>query len=315
MAEFRFSCNVFAIRSASEFDDRCRRVESLGYDVLFTADHLGHPSPFPALVAAAHATERMRVGTLVINVPFWNPALLAREIASTDLLTGGRLEVGLGAGHMKWEFDAAGIEWQPFGTRTDKLRSTIAELTRQFALEGFPQQQEARAEHGLPPLRPVQRAGFDGTGPPLLVGGTGDRVLRIAADTADSIGIAGIRQIPGHPPATFRICTAEETDERVRFARENAGPRADQVEWQVLVQAVVPSEDRRTTAAELLPRFGGTMTVDELLETPFLLIGTVEQMAEQVRRNRERFGFTHWTVHAPHVEAFAPVLHRLRQAG
>jgi alkanesulfonate monooxygenase SsuD/methylene tetrahydromethanopterin reductase-like flavin-dependent oxidoreductase (luciferase family) len=80
--------------------------------VVFAADHLGIPAPFPLLVAAADATERMRVGTLVLNAPFWNPALLAREVATTDILTGGRLELGLGAGHTKWEFDAAGIEWQ-----------------------------------------------------------------------------------------------------------------------------------------------------------------------------------------------------------
>lgn len=312
MADFRFSYNVFGIRSPAEFAEHCRHTEELGYDTVFTADHLGTPSPFPTMVAAAHATDRLRVGTLVLNAPFWNPALLAREIATTDLLTGGRVEVGLGAGHMKWEFEEAGIDWQPFGARAERLRATIDELARQFAQDGFPQQQERNAEFHVPVLRPLQRTGFDGCGPPLLVGGTGDRVLRIAAETADIIAIAGVRQLPGEPPGTFRLCTAEEADERVAFARAAAGTRADQAEWQVLVQAVIRTDDRRAAAADLLPRFGDTMTIDQILETPFLLIGTSEEMAEQLRRNRERFGFTYYTVHGPYLDAFAPVIPLLR---
>lgn len=312
MADFRFSYNVFGIRSPAEFTETCRRAEQLGYDTVFTADHLGVPSPFPALVAAANATERLRVGTLVINVPFWNPALLAREIATTDVLTGGRLEVGLGAGHMKWEFDEAGIDWEPFAARTERLRTTIDELARQFALDGFPQQQERNADFDVPVLLPVQRTGFGGFGPPLLVGGTGDRVLRIAAETADIIALAGVRQLPGEAPGAFRICTADEADERVRFARESAGARADRAEWHALVQAVIPTDDRRSAAAELLPRLGDTMTIDQILETPFLLIGTSEEMADQLRRNRDRFGFTYYTVHGPYLDAFAPVIPHLR---
>ncbi|WP_093419341.1 LLM class F420-dependent oxidoreductase [Saccharopolyspora flava] len=311
MAEFRFSYNVLGIRSLTEFTDTCRRAESLGYDTVFAADHLGSPSPFPVLVAAAQATERLRVGTLVLNTGFWNPALLARDIATTDLLTGGRLEVGLGSGHMKWEFEQAGLPWQSFGERAERLRSTIDELAQHFSGEGFEQQRERNAELDLPVLRPVQRTGFAGSGPPLLVGGTGDRVLRIAAETADIIGVAGVRQLPGHPPGTFRLCTAEEADERVAFTRDAAGSRADQVEWQVLVQAVVPTDDRRATAAELLPRFGDTMTLDQILDTPFLLIGTPEQMADQIRRNRSRYGFTHCTVHGSFMEPFAAVLPHL----
>ncbi|MDI2027892.1 LLM class F420-dependent oxidoreductase [Saccharopolyspora sp. TS4A08] len=311
MADFRFSYNVFGIRSLAEFTDTCRRAESLGYDTVFAADHLGAPSPFPVLVAAAQATERLRVGTLVLNTAFWNPALLARDIATTDLLTEGRLEVGLGAGHMKWEFDEAGLPWQPFSERAERLRTTIAELTRHFSVEGFEQQREHNAEFDVPVLKPAQRTGFDGSGPPLLIGGTGDRVLRIAAETADIIGVAGVRQLPGHPPGTFRLCTAEEADERVAFTRQAAGDRADQVEWQVLVQAVIPTDDRRAAATELLPRFGDTMTLEQILDTPFLLIGTPEQIADQLHRNRTRYGFTYYSVHGPFMEAFAPVLPHL----
>jgi alkanesulfonate monooxygenase SsuD/methylene tetrahydromethanopterin reductase-like flavin-dependent oxidoreductase (luciferase family) len=127
--DFRFSFNIFGLTTRQAFAGTCREGERYGYDTVFAADHLGLPAPFPLLVAAAEATERMRVGVLVLNVPFWNPAVLAREVATTDILTGGRLEVGLGAGHMKWEFDEAGIDWQP---RAHRRRASCG-LTRRRA--------------------------------------------------------------------------------------------------------------------------------------------------------------------------------------
>ena len=309
---FRFSYNIFGIHARDGFIQNCRRAERQGYDTVFAADHLGVAAPFPALVAAAAATQRLRVGTLVLNAPFWNPALLAREIATTDVLTGGRLEVGLGAGHMKWEFDEARIEWESFGARVERLKATIEQLHREFARDGYPQQAPLRQEFNIPVLRPAQRIGFGGWGPPLIVGGTGDRVLRLAAAQADIVSIAGAFQVHGQPPGTMRLGTATEADERVRYARQCAGERADQLEWHVLIQAVVETDDRSAAAAALARRFGDTMPAEEILATPFVLIGTVEQMAEQILRNRERYGFTYYTVHGPFADTFAPVIEQLR---
>jgi probable F420-dependent oxidoreductase len=305
MRDFRFSVNVFGIPSREALQERCRRAESAGFHTIFAPDHLGAPAPFPVLQAAADATEDLRVGTLVLNAPFWNPALLAREAASIDILSGGRLELGLGSGHMKWEFDAAGIPWEPFGARARRLEETITELRRVFGTE------LAALPGGRSPV-PVQRVGFDGSGPPLIVGGTGDRVLSVAARYADIIGVAGVYQVQGKPPGTFRLGTAAETDERMRYVREQAGERAADVEWHLLVQAVVPTDDRRAAAADLLSRFGSEMTVEEALETPFLLIGTHAQMAEQLRASRERYGFSYITVHDPYYEAFEPVVELMR---
>jgi probable F420-dependent oxidoreductase len=273
---FRFSYNIFGIGSGEDFAERCRRGERHGYDTVFAADHLGVASPFPALVAAASATQRLRVGTLVLNAPFWNPTLLAREVATTDVLSGGRLELGLGAGHMKWEFDQAGIDWEPFDARTQRLRATIEQLRREFATDGYAPQKPLRDEFGIPVLRPVQRRGFGGHGPPLIVGGTGDRVLRIAAEYADIISIAGALQITGQPPGTMRLATDAEADERLRYAREYAGDRAERIEWHALIQAVVQTDDRWAAAAALARRFGNLMSTDEILATPFVLIGTIQ---------------------------------------
>lgn len=305
VGEFRFSFNVFGIPSRDALQERCRRAERAGFDTVFAPDHLGAPAPFPVLQAAADATERLRVGTLVLNAPFWNPALLAREAASVDVLSGGRLELGLGAGHMKHEFDTAGIPWEPFGARARRLEETITELRRYFATD------LAALPGGHSPV-PVQRSGFGGSGPPLIVGGTGDRVLSVAARHADIVGVAGAYQVRGEPPGTFRLGTAAEADERVRFVREQAGERADDIEWHLLVQMVVPTLDRRSAAEDLVARFSGRMTAEEILETPYLLIGTHEQMAEQLRASRERYGFSYVTVHDPYYEAFEPVVELMR---
>lgn len=312
MSSFRFSSNIFGLKSRDEFAAMCRRAEGYGYDTIFAADHLGLTAPFQAVVAAAAATERLRVGTLVINVPFWNPALLAREIATADILTGGRLEVGLGSGHMRWEFDEAAIGWQSHSARADLLSATISELSRLFGGDGYPQQAELRQRLDYPPVLPVQRHGFAGHGPPLLVGGTGDRVLEIAAETADIVGIGGLFQIKGQPPGTFRLCTATEADERVRFARDRAGDRADKIEWHALTQVVMVTGDRREAAADLAGQYHGTVTAEEILENPFLFVGTIEEMAGQIIRNRDRYGFTYYTVHEPYLDAFAPVIAQVR---
>ncbi|WP_241384350.1 TIGR03621 family F420-dependent LLM class oxidoreductase [Rhodococcus sp. CH91] len=315
MTEFRFSVNIFRLGSAQSFARDCRKAEESGYDALYAADHLGVPAPFPVLVAAAHATERLRLGTLVLNAAFVNPVLLAREIATVDVLTGGRLEVGLGAGHMRWEFEAAGIPWERFDERADRLEDTVAELQRAFAEPAYAEQDAAREAFDLPVLGPLQHRGFGGHGPPLIIGGTGDRILTLAATRADVVSIAGVFQIPGRPPGTFRLATAVEADERVAFARARAGARADDVEWHTLLQAVVETEDRAATAAALAARFDHAIDAADLLDSPFVLIGTIDEMARRIVRNRERYGFTHVTVHAPYRDVFAEVVTRVRALG
>jgi probable F420-dependent oxidoreductase len=318
MRDFRFSFNIFGLTTRQAFVEKCRQAELFGYDTVFAADHIGMPAPFPLLIAAAEATERLRVGTLVLNVPFWNAALLAREVATTDILTGGRLELGLGAGHMKWEFDEAGIGWEPFSARAERLLDMIGELARYFTSDP----EQLPATRRAP--KPVQRAGFGGSGPPLIVGGTGDRILRIAAEHAQIIGVAGGFQVKGLPPGVLRLGNAALADERVRFARQCAGDRADQAEWHLLVQSVIITDDRRGAAEQLsaehkeaAAKVGDTegrwvLTASEMLETPFILIGTADEIAAQLRRSRERWGFSYITVHEPFMPVFASVIERLR---
>lgn len=161
-------------------------------------------------------------------------------------------------------------------------------------------------------MLPVQHRGFGGYGPPLLVGGSGDRVLQIAAQTADIVGLGGLFQVKGQPPGVFRPCSAAEADERVRFARDCAGKRADQIEWHALTQVVRVTGDRRAAAADLAEQYHRTVTAEDILVNPFLFVGTIDEIAEQIIRNRDRYGFTYYTVHEPYLDDFAPVIARVR---
>ncbi|MCG0290087.1 TIGR03621 family F420-dependent LLM class oxidoreductase [Streptomyces sp. PSAA01] len=308
---FRFGVNLLTLESAEAWRAKCRHAEQLGYDVLLTPDHLGNPAPFPALATAAEATERPRLGTFVLNAGFWNPALLAREVATCDALTDGRLELGLGAGYVQAEHDSAGL---PFGSpreRVDHLVRTVTELERLLT----------DAEHRPRPAQSPR--------PPLLLGGNGDRLLRLAARHADIAAFTGAVQAPGKPQGALQLISPEALEERVgafrRFAAEagRAQEEADEpgeaieldgpdeaIELNYLIQMAGPSADRRAKVRELSAYAPG-LTEDQMLEHPALLLGDAKEMAEQLRAHRERFGFSYFTVLEHTMEAFAPVIEEL----
>jgi probable F420-dependent oxidoreductase len=286
---FRFGVNLLNPTSAEEWRAKCRRAERLGYDVILVPDHLGMPAPFPALVAAAEATERPRVGTFVLNAGFWNPALLAREVATTDALTDGRLELGLGTGYVPAEHQKAGLPWGSPRERVDHLARTIAELRRLLASE----------EHQP---RPAQRT------VPLLVGANGDRMLRVTAEHADIAAFTGARPGAG---GTLEALTAEELDERVGRYHEFASGREEPAELNLLIQIVEFTEDR---GAAVRPWLGHIPHLNEkqVLRLPLVLVGTLDEIVEQVLAQRKRYGFTYLTVLEPNMEAFARVIEALR---
>ncbi|MDA2807919.1 TIGR03621 family F420-dependent LLM class oxidoreductase [Nocardiopsis suaedae] len=295
MNRFRFGVN-FRAADIGDWAEESRRTEAMGYDTLVAPDHLGHPSPFGMLAAAAAATERARLGTLVLNNEFWNPALLAREAATVDRLSGGRLELGLGLGHMKAEFEAAGIPWRGHAERLAALESSLDALDGLFA--------------GQEP-QPVQKPR-----PPLLIGGHGAATLRLAARRADIIGFGGLRQRRGARMGVFDIDGPAEVLRRVELVREEAGERAAELEFNVLVQAVVVTGDAEREAARLAERYaggGGLDTAADVLASPFVLVGTVDEIAAELLAARERYGFSYVTVHGESREEMARVIPRVRE--
>ncbi|MFF4749760.1 LLM class F420-dependent oxidoreductase [Streptomyces sp. NPDC002514] len=289
---FRFGVNLLAPVPAEEWRAKCRRAEELGYDVILVPDHLGMPAPFPALVAAADATERPRVGTFVLNAGFWKPALLAREVATTDALTGGRLELGLGTGYVRAEHDTADLPFASPGERVDRLRRTVAELERLLG----------SADH-LP--RPAQSR------MPLLIGANGDRMLRLTAEHADIAAFTALRSVPGSATGQLTPIGPEELDERVARYRDLAAGRTEPAELNLLLQVVAVTDDREAALRPLLER-QPRLTLEQAPDLPVVLAGTLSEITGQVRARRERYGFSYLTVLEPYMETFAPVIAELR---
>lgn len=287
MKPFRFGVDMIAAASRAAWVEKCRKAEELGYDVIGVGDHLGMPAPFPALVLAAENTEHVRLKTFVLNAGFYNPVLLARDVTGTDQLTDGRFELGLGAGYVKAEFDAAGIPFPTPRQRLDHLARTIKELKARYA---DPDHQP----------RPVQKPG-----PPLLLGGRGDGLLTLAAEHADIIGFIGAT-------ASHKMLLADPTEiaERVAFAKAALGARAPEVELNVLAHVVDITDDRQAGLAALHQRMP-ERTVEQLGALPTVLIGTATDVADQLLAHRERYGISYFTVIEHNLEALAPVIELL----
>ncbi|HEV8472433.1 MAG TPA: TIGR03621 family F420-dependent LLM class oxidoreductase [Methylomirabilota bacterium] len=307
MKPFRFGVNLRSAGSREEWAAKARRVEALGYAVLSVPDHLAAMlAPLPALVAAADATRHLRVATAVLNNDFRHPVVLAREAATVDVLTGGRLQLGLGAGHMKAEYDQAGLTFDPGPTRIERLAEAVAIITG--LLSGEPLTYTGRhyrvSGHTIHP-RPVQIPH-----PPIFIGGNAPPLLALAARQADIVGLTGIAFRRGGTAPDVSGWRAARVDKQVRLVREAAGERFDALELNALIQRVVVTDDRRRAAQELAQRWT-QLSVEDVLTTPFLLIGTVEQMAEDLCARRERWGLSYHLVHEEALEALAPVVARL----
>ncbi len=309
MKPFRFGVNVARAKSRTEWVEKARKVEELGFSVLTVPDHLADLfAPMPALLSAAEATKHLRVGTNVLNNDLRHPVLLAREAATVDLLTDGRLQLGLGAGNIKSEYDEAGLDFDSGGTRVERLSEAVTII--KGLLKGEPVTFAGRhyrvTGHTIAPL-PVQRPH-----PPILIGGNGPRLLALAAREADIVGFSGITfRGGGAVPPNLSGWRVAGVDERVRLVREAAGDdRYLRLQLNVLVQRVVVTDDRRRAAEELRSRWT-QLTPDEILHSPYVLIGTVDQMVEDLQARRERWGFSYYQISEPYLDAFAPVVARL----
>ncbi len=302
---FRFSLQAVEAGSRREWHELVRRVDDAGFDLLVTADHLGGClSPLLPLATAAEVSDRLRLGVMVLNNDFHHPSLLARSAATLDLLSDGRVELGLGAGHARPEYDRAGLTFDPAGVRVARLEEAVIVLRR--LLEGdtvtFTGAHHRLVEERCDP-RPIQPR------VPLLVGGGGRRVHGVAARHADAVGFTGLGRTledgQRHDPSGFR---PDQVDGDVAAVRTAAGGRSSPLERQVLVQAVVVTDDARGTAEQISTARLPSLSPEDVLATPYLMVGSVATLVDRLVEQRERWGFSHYTVRPDALGQLEPVI-------
>jgi len=300
--------------NAREVAATARRAESLGFSGLVLPDHLiRQHAPIPVLATVAAVTERLRIGTFVFNVNLRHPAVLAQDLASLDVLSGGRLEIGIGAGWNRPEHDAIGLPFDPVATRVSRLGEAVAVLQGCFGDGPF----SFAGEHytiighdGYP--KPVQRPH-----PPLFIGGGGRRVLTLATRQAQIVGLAP-RLMPGdqaEPKPDPRSMTTAAAEEKIGWIREAAGDRFDQLELNtypsagpvVITNQARPEAERR--ADRLRQLTGVEITADDVLDSPHVFIGSIDGLTQKIVELRERFGIS--SIMTGEIDELAPVVERL----
>lgn len=307
---FRFGVQLSTAPSAADWADLARRVEDLGYSTLFLPDHFEDQlAPVPAMMAAADATTDLRVGCLVFDNDYKHPVVLAKEVATVDVLSGGRVELGLGAGWMRTDYEASGITYDPAGVRVDRMAEGLAVIKGLFAdgpvtFEG--EHYSITALEGLP--KPVQRPG-----PPVLIGGGRPRVLRIAAQEADIVGINPSLHAGHIGPEAAADSSAAATDRKLEWVRDAAGDRFDDLELNMLVVAAVHTDDRAGTLEGLAALFG--VDAAEAADIPHVWVGDTAQICDDVQARRERWGVSYYVVQGIEAaEQMAPVVAELAGA-
>jgi probable F420-dependent oxidoreductase len=305
---FRFGLNVFGASDAGAWAEDVRRAEDLGYSVISMPDHWGYPlSTIPALTAAAMATKSIRIGTLVLNNDLRHPVVLAQDLASLDVLSGGRLEIGLGAGWLRAEYDDAGLIYNHAAVRVNRLAEAVTVMKGLFADETCTfngRDYHVNGLQGLP--KPIQRPH-----PPLLISGGRRQVLSLAAREANIVAI-------NVDLARGDVASAQEAEaltgdpatqavvQRLAWVREAAGERFAELELQMVLVSVVVSDQQRTTrqAAERAQVADGALS-------PHHVYGSVSQIVETLQERRERFGISYFSVREPNREVFAPIVAQL----
>lgn len=247
-------------------------MEDLGFDVIHVPDHLGAPAPFPALTSVADATTSVRVGTYVLNAAFYKPALLACDVDAVDLLSDGRLELGLGAGYVAAEFEAAELPFPSARDRVDYLKHVTVYLRKTVARV------------------------------PILIAGNGNRLLTLAARHADIVGLTG------RPDSTVEDPLAE----RIAFVRAAAGDRFDDIELNLAITAVPRPDGSGIPDLSLTRMYAPMMTDEQLLALPAVLTGSPRAIADTLLSYRDTCGLTYITVQDGHADTFGKVIAELR---
>ncbi|MGB0113956.1 MAG: TIGR03621 family F420-dependent LLM class oxidoreductase [Ilumatobacteraceae bacterium] len=303
---FRFGVQLSTAPDARGWAETGRRLESLGYAVATMPDHFtGQLAPMPALQAVLDATTTLRAGALVFDNDYKHPAILAKELATMDVLSDGRVEIGLGAGWMVSDYEQLGIPYDRPGVRIDRFVEGLAVIRGAMGDGPFDFQGSHYTISGYDGLpKPVQAPC-----PPILIGGGGPRVLGIAAREADIVGVNGTLDAGVIGPAAIATMTKEAVDEKVAIVHAAAGERVDDIEMNIRTFFVSVTDDRAGQVAAV----SDMISVEEQLidASPFALIGSPAKIVEDLLSRREEYGFSYVIIGAEEIDSFAPVVAEL----
>lgn len=314
MKPFRFGVINEQMKPPVDWIAHVKRAETLGYATFLIRDHYvsdffgDQYAPIAAMTVAACMTTHLRVGTLVIDNDYRHPVLLAKEIATLDQLSGGRVEFGLGAGWLKTEYEQAGIQYDPNGVRVSRLEEALAVYKALFAGESVTHKGEFYAiDHIQNVPMPQQRPH-----PPILIGAGQKRMLGIAGREADIVGLLTTSVSSGtlSPDPTERL--AETIHQKIEWIKEGAGSRFDQLELS-LIPSLNFTQNRRERAQQLITESGWTdITIEQVLAMPSVFIGTVDEIAADMVARREQYGFSYFVISDELMEVAAPLVAKLR---
>lgn len=312
MHSFRFGLlNMSPVTHGADWIELIQSWESDGYDTVLFSDHFERSpvAPIPALMAAAMATTTLRIGSAVLANDFRQPAILAKELATIDLLSGGRLEVGLGAGWMLEDYEQSGIPMDPAPRRIDRMVETLDLLDEALRNEITSSSGPAYNLDGLVPLPvTVQRPR-----PPLLIGGGGRRILQIAARRADIVSMNWNLRNGRFDATALPTGNEASTDQQVEWVRSAAGSRLDEIELHLQVYLAEVTDDPVRAASRWCAGLGFDIDVDAVVASPHVLLGSVDQIVDKLERQRERWGFSYVSFYDSAAEAMLPVVHTLTQ--
>ena len=305
---FRFGVQLQQSPSGVDWAEQARRIEGLGYDIATMPDHFdGQFAPVPALQAILSATTTLRASALVFDNDYKHPLVLAKELATMDVLSAGRVEIGLGAGWMISDYEQAGMTYDRAGVRIDRFIEGLAVIKGVMGADPFSFEGEhyaIRSHDGFP--KPIQTPH-----PPVIIGGGGPRVLGFAAREADIVGVNGTLHAGVIGPEAIATMTRDAVIDKVAIvadAARDAG-RLEHIEMNVRTFFVSVTDDRAGQIAAMADMIG--VEPQMIRESPFALVGSVDEIVEDLQARRDEFGFSYLIVGAAEIDSFAPVVARL----
>ena len=303
---FRFGVQEHRAGSAAQWKETARRIESMGYSAVYLPDHFNEQlSPFAGLMAAADASTKLRIGFLVLDNDYRHPVVVAKEAATLDLLSDGRLDLGLGAGWQKSDYEQSGIQYDSPGTRIERLEEAVKIIKGIFTASPFSftgKHYSVKDVQGYPP--PVQKPH-----PPIMLGGGGRRMLSLAAREAEIVHINYNLSEGDRNAEVVRTGRASATDEKLGWIKQAAGDRFDEVEIAATIFFTSVTDDRQGVASAISNRL--QLDPEEIAEMPHFLIGTIDQLVEDLIARRERYGISYFVFQGETAEQLAPVVERL----